>query len=315
LAPSARHVLRKSLVPARHRAEAERGVAWSTRLDDSIHGALALTGRLHRAARTPEAPLAIVVHGLGGSIESHYVLSIACVLERRGFDVLRVNLRGACRSAGDYYHAGLVADLEAVLASSEVFGRERIVLVGFSLGGHLVSRFASLSPPPSVRAVAAVCPPLDLALGADAIDAPARRPYLRYVLSGMCEIYEAVAARADVPIPVSEARAIRSLREWDERIIAPRFGFRDADHYYREVSVGPRLGAIEIPTLLVVGDRDPMIPLEVVRPSLDGASRSVDARIVPGGHVGFPRGLDLGERASRGIDDQVAAWLERRAAM
>jgi predicted alpha/beta-fold hydrolase len=80
------------------------------------------------------------------------------------------------------------------------------------------------------------------------------------------------------------------------------------------VSVAKRLGSIAAPTLVVVGADDPMIPASIVTPWLAGASRAVDARVVPGGHVGFSRGLDLGERAPRGLEPQLASWITRTLA-
>jgi predicted alpha/beta-fold hydrolase len=308
IAPVVRHELRRRVSPRDHAADVSRGAPWETHLVDAVRGRVRLSGRW-QSSGDEGAPAVVLVHGLGGSIESHYVLGLARALERARFDVLRLHLRGADRRGDDYYHAGLTADLDAALSSVELASREQVAIVGFSLGGHLALRYASEEPSARVQAIAAIGPPLDLALGSQAIDRRRRAPYLRHVLGGMVEIYEAVAARHDVPIAVAEARRIRSLREWDERIIAPRFGFRDADDYYARVSVGPRLGAIEVPTLLVVGAQDPMIPLEVVRPSLARASKAVDVRIVDGGHVGFPRTLDLGRKAPLGLEEQLVRWL------
>ena len=75
------------------------------------------------------------------------------------------------------------------------------------------------------------------------------------MLRGLFDIYQGVARRRSVPTPVAEARLIRKIRQWDDRIVAPRYGFRDAEHYYRSVSVAPRLSQITIPTLIVYARR------------------------------------------------------------
>lgn len=285
-------------------------VPWSTTLDDPQRGRVRLTGRLHEGR---SASLVVLVHGLGGTVDSHYVRDMARALDAVGLSYLRVHLRGADRSGDDFYHAGLLEDLDAVLASPEVSGRESISLFGFSLGGHLVLRYAAMREVPTLKSVVAVCPPLDLAAGAVEIDRLRKRPYLLHVLGGLVEMYEGVAARGPVPIPVQQARAIRSIRTWDDRIVAPRHGFRDASHYYAEVSAGPLLASIGVETLIVAGDADPMVPLSTTLPSLRRASPKVDVRVVRGGHVGFPARLDLGERAAAGLEPQLAAWLARRA--
>lgn len=59
---------------------------------------------LHATLNRPEEPagnlpLAVLVHGLTGCVESHYMRATAAVLLRRGMRVLRVNLRGRDRRA------------------------------------------------------------------------------------------------------------------------------------------------------------------------------------------------------------------------
>jgi predicted alpha/beta-fold hydrolase len=287
---------------------------WSTSIVDPRRGALRLTGRLRMRDDDPSRPLAVLVHGLGGTIDSLYVVALAHALAAVGVDTLRLHLRGADGEAPDYYHAGLDSDLAAALASPEIEARTAVGVVGFSLGGHLALRLAASETGPRPSAVVAVCPPLDLASGARELDRLHRRPYLRHVLSGLVAMYRAVAARGPVPIAVDEAARIRSLYAWDERVVAPRHGFAGADDYYAKVSVARRLGSIETPTLVVVGADDPMIPASIVTPWLASASRAVDARVVPGGHVGFSRSLDLGERAPRGLDPQLASWVARTLA-
>lgn len=282
---------------------------WSTSLADPRRGTIRLTGRLHQGR---QGPLVILVHGLGGHIESPYMIRASRALSREGLPHLRIHLRGADRGGDDFYHAGLIEDLDATLASPEVQAHQEVILWGFSLGGHVALRFAAERGDARLRSVVAVCPPLDLDAGARAIDAWPRRPFLRYVLAGLVDIYARAAARGGGPVSIERARAIRSIRTWDDEIIAPRFGFRDAADYYEKMSAGPLLRRISVPTLLVSGNADPMIPLGTVAPSLKDASRSVEVRVVPGGHVGFSRRLNLGQRAAPGLDAQVLAWLTRR---
>lgn len=285
--------------------------AWRTSTK-SARGDVALTGRLHRGD-APNERVVVLVHGLGGSFESHYVRTASQTLATRGIDHLRINLRGADRSGGnDYYHAGLIDDLAATLASEELRAYREVILWGSSLGAHVSLRYAALARDPRLRAVVAVCPPLDLAPGAVEIDHWSRRPYLGHMLRALNEIYASVAkTRSDVPITIERARSIRSIRQWDNEVVAPWHGFASAADYYEKVSVAPHLPSLEVPSLVVVGRDDPMIPVHVVHPSLARASRVVDARTVPGGHVGFSPALDLGERGAKGLDAQVCAWLER----
>jgi predicted alpha/beta-fold hydrolase len=232
-----------------------------------------------------------------------------------------LNLRGAAGDGEDVYNAGLTADLRAAIASAELAAYETIFVLGYSLGGHLALRLATEDLDRRVRAVAAVCPPLDLDRTSAALDEPSRWVYRRNVLEGLKSGYAATIARqADRHLPtMAEVRAIRKLRAWDDRVVAPRFGYRSAEHYYAEASVAPRLGELGRPALVVAATHDPMIPAETLHPWLDGghaAHPMLDARWVEeGGHVGFPPSFDLGLGGETGLEPQVFRWLRRAAAL
>jgi predicted alpha/beta-fold hydrolase len=247
---------------------------WQGRVEDPVLGPLRLTGRLRRVAGGDgeEAPddggLLILVHGLGGSTESHYMVRGALAAEAAGLACLRLNLRGADHLGEDYYHAALTADLHAALASPEVARYRRIYVLGYSLGGHLALRWATEPGDPRVASVAAVCSPLDLERAQEAIDGPAGWLYRRYLLRHLMRIYTAVAARRPVPLPVADAARLRRLRDFDQQIVAPRHGFASADDYYARASVGRRLAHLRLPALLANARHDPMVVAAAVRPAV-----------------------------------------------
>lgn len=293
------------------RPRGSAGEAFSAEVVDATLGRVRLTGKLEASG---ERALLVVVHGLGGGADSPYARRAAQAARRRGLACLRLNLRGADRSGEDYYHAGLTADLHAALASPKLACFEDVFVIGYSLGGHMALRFATEELDARVRAVAAVCAPLDLELSARALDRPLLWPYRRHVLSGLKEIYAEVARRRAVPTPLERVRRIASLVEWDELTVAPRHGWRGAVEYYAAASVGPCLGALRQPALLVAATDDPMVPAHTLRPSLRSSPAALDVRFVArGGHVGFPRGLDLGVAAEPGLESQVLGWLVQRA--
>jgi len=174
-----------------------------------------------------------------------------------------------------------------------------------------------------VCAVAAICPPVDLARGVRAIQRVDRRPYQHHVLRGLRAQYEAVARRHGertrvAPITIDEVHRLRTIIDWDEHVIAPRYGFAGAEDYYEKGCVVPRLAGVRIPTLVLAASADPMIPSATVRPGLARASDAL--RVVwvrRGGHVGFPDDLRLGlveggpggPGAGPGIEREVIAWL------
>ncbi|MEO0321947.1 MAG: alpha/beta fold hydrolase [Myxococcota bacterium] len=283
-----------------------------TVVHDAQLGSLPLTGRLSEAPRGGDGrTLVLVVHGLGGSERSYYALRAAQAAARAGWASLRMNHRGADRRGADVYHAGLTDDLRAVLATPSLARFERIVLLGFSMGGHVSFRLlAERNLDPRVQALGAICAPVDLRAGADEIDQPKGAFYRSNVLAGLREILGAVATRSDhLPIGPREARRITTLRGWDDQVVAPRFGFRDANDYYGRMAAGPVLDRIRRPTLAVIAERDPMVFTHVVRPWFDAAPNVRTVYTDRGGHVGFPPDLDLGLGAEGPVEDQVLHWL------
>lgn len=285
---------------------------WGTTLQDPVAGLVHLTGRLSRTGGPAGGSrrLLVVVHGLAGSHASFYAVRAARAARQMGLDCLRLNLRGADRSGEDYYHAGLTDDLEAALASPPLRSYGAISILGYSLGGHLALRYATLNPDPRVTSVAAVCAPLDLDRCCAAMDRPGMWLYRRYLLAGLNRIYARVAQRRTVPTPPEQARRIQTIRAWDDAVVAPRHGFASAQDYYDKVSVGPRLGALAVRCLLVAAEQDPMVPLNTLRPWLDKGPPSLEVHLSrTGGHVGFPASMDLRQDAPLGLEPQVLKWL------
>ena len=185
-----------------------------------------------------------------------------------------------------------------------------MVVAGLSLGGHVTLRYASEPGDARVRAVAAVSAPLDLAAGADAIDARGLALHRHYLLRGL-RPHGARAHRAGLLAAGEERlRRVRTLREWDTLTVAPRFGFAGAPDYYDRASVAPRLAALRCPALLLASGADPMVPPQAIAPALAGSSGALEVRWAPrGGHLAFPQSLDLGLGGERGWAGQVLAWL------
>lgn len=303
IAPVLRHRLRPYLAPP--------AVPWSTSVRDAQLGSVALRGRLRERADADTC--VIVVHGLGGTTETHYCVQAARAADAAGFSCLRLALRGADRDGEDFYHAGMVADIEGAAASEPLRRYSRLLVMGYSLGGHVALRFALAPSDPRVRAVAAICAPLDLELGARHIDGPRAFIYRRHVLAGLNALYGEVARRRSVPTPLARVLRARTIREWDSLTVVPRHGFDSVEHYYQTISVGPSLGRLELPVLLLQNRADPMVPPRTYEPHLSGLGAGVTLRwLNGGGHVGYPSALSLGEQAEPGVEAQVMCWLARQ---
>lgn len=238
---------------------------------DPLTGDVTLSGTLHThlpASNPSTRSLVVVIHGLGGSANSGYMFEAAKAALDLGLDVLRVNLRGADVTGTDFYHAGLYADVLRVLNHETVQSYRNVYLLGISLGGHVALRTAGADVPSNLRSVAALCPPLDLGACSAAFDKKRQWLFRRHVLDSLKQSYARFAAThaqtcQQLGLPsASSAHAIHSIGQWDRAIVAPRHGFESAARYYETQSVGPRLGEIRRPALILTTRWDPMVPYE-----------------------------------------------------
>lgn len=270
-------------------------------------------------------PVVIVVHGIGGSSESRYVIRAAVALHRAGHHVVRLDLRGAGASVPDapsLYHAGLSADLGVVAARLASDARaDGVVLLGFSGGGSMALKLAGelggggelgdrlrREIGDALRAVVSVSAPLDYTKVGAWMDTLARLPYRFHVLRGLSNGAREFARQhpARAHYRPSDVKRMSTFRHYDSTIIVPMHGFTDVDAYYAAASPGPWLGRIRVPTLLLHADDDPMVPASTVTPWLAGASPAVRVALTPhGGHLGWVSGFD---EAS-----WITGWATKRA--
>ena len=215
-----------------------------------------------RAARLT----AVLVHGLEGSSDSRYIRGIAARAFAAGFNVVRMNMRN-CGSTDHLtptlYHSGRSADVAAVI---DHFTRrhvlQRVVLVGYSMGGNLVLKLAGeWGARPPLVSVAAVCPAMDLALSADALHNPSNRLYERHFLRGLMRRFRRKARLFPAIYSTAGIGPVRSIREFDQKIVAPHCGFRDADDYYYRAAAARVVHRVAVPTLILLAADDPFIRL------------------------------------------------------
>ncbi len=285
-----------------------RAAPWSCQVVDPDVGRVELTGLLQEEPASEV--LVVLIHGIGGCATSRYNVNAAHSAQALGVSSLRLNLRGCDRRGQDLHHAGLTSDFATILTDPRFARYSRIYLLGYSLGGHLVLRFATEVEDPRVRAVAAISTPLDLERAVTFFDQPQCWLYRRYILSHLADIYTAVARRRKLAVPPEKVQRIRYLREWDENVIVPRFGFADTADYYRQTCVGPHLDRLRVPALLIATEKDPMIHPQAVRAALTPGLSQLEVYWTDrGGHVGFPPRIQLGEGPAKALDDQVLEWL------
>jgi predicted alpha/beta-fold hydrolase len=208
----------------------------------------------------------VLVHGLEGSSNSRYIQGLAARACSAGFNVVRMNMRncgGTEKLSPTLYHSALSGDVGAVVDYvTGKFGLRRVALVGYSMGGNLVLKLAGeWGSRPPLAAVATVCPVIDLAPSSDALHEPLNRAYEMRFLRGLMRRFHRKAELFPSHYQTCSIGPVRSLREFDDKIVARFCGFRNADDYYYRASAARVVHRIAVPTLIVCAQDDPFIRL------------------------------------------------------
>jgi uncharacterized protein len=208
----------------------------------------------------------LLVHGLEGSSNSQYVRGNSARFYAAGWNVVRMNMRncgGTERECPTLYHSGLSGDVLAVMQHYQrTRNAERWSLVGYSMGGNLVLKLAGElghTAAPLLRAVAGVSPVVDLAPSADALHEPANRIYEWKFLRGLIQRYTHKCELFPQTFDPKRSRGVRSLREFDDRVMSPYCGFAGADDYYDRAAAARVVDRIAIPALVLHALDDPFI--------------------------------------------------------
>ena len=261
----------------------------------------------HRA----EHPTLVMWHGLEGSIGSAYMLTTARKAFRAGFNVVRVNIRNCGFTehlSPTLYHGGLSTDLRAVI--EELIERDHVsqlFIAGFSLGGNMALKLVGEygdNPPSELKAVCAVSPSIDLQASCEVMKLPRNLIYHKdflFFLKRRIKVKEKLFP--DLYDSTGLGR-IRLIEQFDDRYVAPAFGFDGVRDYYARASSLPFIERIRIPTLIIHAKDDPFIPFSPLTDS--SVTRNPYVLLIgteQGGHLGF---------VSADSQDEDRFWAENR---
>ena len=255
---------------------------------------------VHRLDAPQGAPRLLILHGLEGNIDSHYVGGFFAEAQRRGWAADLVTFRG-CGSepnrAPRFYHSGETGDLAFALDRIQHEHPDaEIVTAGVSLGGNVLLKYLGecgtrLSP--QIRAAATISVPYDLERGARFIATGFSRVYDRHFLRTLRRKALAKLDRFPGLFDQAALERAQSIYAFDDAVTAPVHGFLDAHDYYSRSSALAWIDRLALPTLLLSAADDPFLPRQVLDEVREVASRNSSLHLEfvdHGGHVGFVTG-------------------------
>ena len=267
---------------------AYRRERWTTPDDDFID----LDWVDVQASESP-VPTVVLFHGLEGSSASHYARALMRAVATRHWRGVVVHFRGCSGEPNQLvrsYHSGDSAEVNWILRRLKESLGTALFATGVSLGGNALLKWLGEQEQAAnsiVTAAAAVSAPLDLALASRTLTKGFNRVYTNNFLKTL--IPRALAKHRRFPGVIDEPRLkkARTLADYDNAVIAPVYGFANADDYYAKCSSKQLLGMVRVPTLILNAANDPFLPASAL-PATSEVSSAVQLDIPPyGGHVGF----------------------------
>ncbi len=239
--------------------------------------------------------LALLIHGLEGSSQSNYMITVANHLNKNGFDTVSMNLRG-CSGEDNLllktYHSGKTDDVDFVIQYlCKNYGYENIILVGFSLGGNLTLKYLGefSNIPSEVKGGIAVSVPVDLTSSQAELNKLKNKVYLNEFLRTMkLKLLQKAEKFPDFKLNKELLFKASKFRHLEKQYTVPVFGFKSSEDYWQKASAKPFIPEIKVPTLLINALDDSFLSKECY-PIKEAKNMKNFYLMTPnyGGHVGF----------------------------
>jgi hypothetical protein len=254
--------------------------------------------------------LLICVHGLEGHARKPYMANMMRRFNTEGYDAVGINMRGCSGEDNRLlqgYHSGRTDDL-AYLVNKMAAAKHytEIVIIGFSVGGNIVLKYAGEQGqqlPDVVKKIVTFSVPCNLAACSFELEKPKNYIYQWQFLVTLKQKARAKFKRFPNSFNLDKVLTAKYFRQFDDYYTAPINGFENAEDYWAKASSLSFLPFIKVPTLLVNAADDSF--LEASCYPLDLAHTS------PVFHLEIPRkGGHLGFMAA---DTEGYFWTEHRA--
>ena len=231
----------------------------------------------------------VMIHGMEGCSESHYLLRLSYYALLRGFNVIRVNLRN-CGSGLNLtkttYHAGFTRDVEEILKYVYFNLSKNIILAGFSLSANTILKyFGEDRENYYAKFFSAVAPPLNLEKSCFFIDNHSISLYKNHFLKSLKLKIKRGYIKVE-PSILEKIDSIKTMFDFDDLVVTSLFGYKTATQYYQKNSCEFFLSQIRHQGLILHSFDDPVVLVK------DWLKQKVNSNLdmifsKKGGHVGF----------------------------
>ncbi|MEP0263293.1 alpha/beta fold hydrolase [Dokdonia sp.] len=238
--------------------------------------------------------VALLFHGLEGDAQRTYMLAMAKLLNRNGYDVAAVNFRG-CSGSGNKmyrsYHSGETEDIRFIVQTIALRNSyKNLFLYGVSLGGNALLKYLGENKdiPASLKAVSTIGVPIDLKASLEQLTNKENFVYRTSFLIDLKRKYRKKMHYFPDQMSQDAYKKIHSLKDFDDLYTAPAHGFENALDYYVKASSFQYLSKITIPTFILNAKNDSFLHGDCYPYGIAGNNRCLFLETPKhGGHVGF----------------------------
>lgn len=267
------------------------------------------------AALSGNSGIVLVLPGLNNDSCTYFVQGSMEHLRDHGFQAVAVNYRG-------------VGDLD--LTSPKVGGADSwqdiveivahienrhpgvpLFAVGFSMGAMILLRYlGERGAHARLRAAVALAAPVDMNAAAASLESSLKKRSINFMMvSGLKMLMFRKIWRSEYRSEVDFGGMLRArtMRQFEEASICRLHGYKDAEEYYTTNNPRSVLPHIDVPTLIVNAEDDPVVSVSTLPMEELGGNRRIFVAITRrGGHIGWGSG-GLGVRSW--TDSMAAQFL------
>jgi predicted alpha/beta-fold hydrolase len=251
--------------------------------------------------------LVVLTHGLEGNTYRHYMLGMGKMFYKHGFDVLAWN----CRSCGGemnrqlrLYNHGETEDMSQIIHhAAQHADYQEIVLIGFSMGGNISLKYASVHPHPLVSKVIVFSAPLDMRTSIAVLDEPSNFIYKQNFINKLLPKIKYKAAHYPNHLDLNVLKGQKSIIAQAVLFFVNINGYQDMEDFYEKGSALHFIPRLQIPALIVQAQNDPILTPACSPTQLADKHPFIHLETpLCGGHVGFMHPID-----------KEHTWAEHRA--
>lgn len=256
-------------------------------------------------------PIIVLLHGLQGSKNSHYIKSMFKAIKQQGWIAVLIHFRGCSgkpNRLAHSYHSGYTYDIHYFTQQLKTrYQQCKLAIIGYSLGGNVLTKYLAEAKNSPYACATVICAPLHLASCSAKINSGSSKIYQKYLIDMLKQsTEEKIKLGLIQDISLNALKQLKTMRDFDNSVTAPLNSFTSAEHYYSESSGINVLNKIAQPCLIIHAEDDPFLSHEHIT-HIDYLPENITFEIsTHGGHVGF---------LSTNITDKSLKpvyWLETR---